>query len=149
MLTRRQFNTGLATGSAVSSARLTNAANYADLNVVLVRFGGGARRFETIDPEVARQLAESGLSEDARANVLMQPDELVAADHRSFAPDQSLAIQAIWRDRRRDFGDSGFKNPRGDRPVTALAIRALSSLRPQLMMLNYQDPDYVYWGNAS
>jgi len=33
--------------------------------------------------------------------------------------------------------------------LTALATRALSELRPRLMMVNYQDPDYVHWGNAS
>ena len=26
---------------------------------------------------------------------------------------------------------------------------AMEDLRPRLMMINYQDPDYVHWGNAS
>jgi phosphoglycerol transferase MdoB-like AlkP superfamily enzyme len=40
-------------------------------------------------------------------------------------------------------------NPRGDRLLTELAIRALTDLRPKLLMLNYQDCDYVHWGNLT
>ena len=28
-----------------------------------------------------------------------------------------------------------------------LALRALKTLRPRFLMINYQDPDYVHWGN--
>jgi len=271
MFTRRQFNAGLGAALAATSAIPARAASYDGPNIILVRFGGGVRRYETIDPagtyapnlvnrlaprgvmipdmrieqlddvntshaegtlnlltgrylayrdlssglgidrlepteptlfeylrqsfdipshqvllvngedrpqeefftfgmnphygisyrsemlslhrfklfKVAQQLAEGALTGDAREKIIQQRDELLAADHRSFAPDQSPAIQAFWHDWRRDFGDSGLKNPRGDRLLTALAIRALGSLRPRLMMVNYQDPDYVHWGNAS
>ncbi len=97
----------------------------------------------------ARQLAEGGLSDEARAKVMQERNALLAADHRAMAPEQSAPIQSFWDAWRRDYGDSGFKNPRGDRLLTALATRAMADLRPLLMMVNYQDPDYVHWGNAS
>lgn len=31
--------------------------------------------------------------------------------------------------------------------LTALALSAIKQLRPRLLMINYQDPDYVHWGN--
>ena len=40
-------------------------------------------------------------------------------------------------------------NPRGDRLLTELTIRALKELRPRLIMVNYNDPDYVHWGNMT
>ena len=40
-------------------------------------------------------------------------------------------------------------NPRGDRLLTELTIRALKELRPKLIMVNYQDCDYVHWGNVN
>lgn len=40
-------------------------------------------------------------------------------------------------------------NPRGDRLLTELSIRALKELRPKMMMVNYNDPDYVHWGYMS
>ncbi len=33
--------------------------------------------------------------------------------------------------------------------MTALALRALDELQPRFLMVNYQDPDYVHWGNPS
>src|SRR5262249_27249606 len=38
---------------------------------------------------------------------------------------------------------------RGDRVLTELALRALCELRPKLLMINYQDTDYVHWGNRN
>lgn len=55
----------------------------------------------------------------------------------------------MWRRWQSFYGDSGLKNPRGDAALTELALWALRYLRPRLMMINYQDPDYVHWGNAS
>ena len=53
-LTRRQFSKGLLAAAGVSSltARAeTQAAEYDGPRVVIIRFGGGVRRRETIDPE--------------------------------------------------------------------------------------------------
>lgn len=58
-------------------------------------------------------------------------------------------IEAFWENWRAFYGDSGFVNPRGDRLLTELALRALKQLRPKMMMINYNDPDYVHWGNPA
>ena len=42
-----------------------------------------------------------------------------------------------------------MRNPRGDRLLTELSVRALRELQPRFLMVNYQDPDYVHWGNPS
>lgn len=76
--------------------------------------------------------------------------ELTELDIRATdASGQGPELDVFWSDWRRDYGDSGFKNPRGDRLLTELAVRAIDRLRPKLMMIHYQDPDYVHWGNLS
>ncbi|MEM6678902.1 MAG: hypothetical protein AAF675_13635, partial [Pseudomonadota bacterium] len=87
-------------------------------------------------------------------------DEQIAADRKALAeleakgmrgvpPRQAPEIEAMWADWRAQWGGSGLKNPRGDGALTELALWALRQLRPRLMMINYQDPDYVHWGNAT
>ena len=76
-------------------------------------------------------------------------DDLLAADPRAITPDQSPDIRAFWARWRAHYGEDGLRNPRGDRLLTALAVRAMRELRPRFMMVNYQDTDYVHWGNAS
>ncbi len=97
----------------------------------------------------ARILEEGGLTAEQEQLARNAYDELLAVDAREFAPEQSPEIQAMWARWRAYYGDDGFKNPRGDRLLTELALWALRDLRPRLMMINYQDPDYVHWGNAS
>ena len=97
----------------------------------------------------ARILEEGGLAEDERLAAEKALAELQAADARDFVPDQSAPIQKFWSNWRDHYGDDGFKNPRGDRLLTELALWAIRDLKPRLMMVNYQDPDYVHWGNAS
>ncbi len=97
----------------------------------------------------ARILEEGGLAEDQRLAAEKALAELQAKDERSFVPDQSEPIQRFWAKWRDHYGDDGFKNPRGDRLLTELALWAIRDLKPRLMMVNYQDPDYVHWGNAS
>ena len=271
MINRRTFNTGLAAAALAAAGTPTFAKDYRGPNVIVIRFGGGVRRFETIDPagtfapytlhhlakrgvlipdlrieqldgvdtshaegtlniltgrylayrdagsrfltdrlepteptlfeyfreafdvpshqvllvngedrpqeefftygvhrhygityrsemlslhrfklyKHAQQLTEAGLSDEARAKIQQELADLQNADPRDFAPDQSPELQNFWADWRRDYGDSGLKNARGDRLLTQLAIRALSDLQPRLMMVNYQDPDYVHWGVAN
>ncbi len=60
---------------------------------------------------------------------------------------QSAPIEALWERWRRYWGDSGFVNPRGDRLLTELALWGLRELRPKLMIVHYNDCDYVHWGN--
>jgi len=79
--------------------------------------------------------------------------ELAKLERQSFRDaterGQARQIEAMWQRWREHYGDSGLKNPRGDAALTELAIWALRFLQPRLMMINYQDPDYVHWGNAS
>jgi hypothetical protein len=77
--------------------------------------------------------------------------KLEAIDYRRDGTDggQVRAIESFWEDWRRHFGQSGLINPRGDGLLTELAIRAMRKLQPSLMMVNYQDPDYVHWGNPA
>ncbi len=97
----------------------------------------------------ARILEEGGLPEDEQLAAEKALSELQAKDARSFVPDQSAPIQQFWSNWRDHYGDDGFKNPRGDRLLTELTLWAIRDLKPRLMMVNYQDPDYVHWGNAS
>jgi len=72
--------------------------------------------------------------------------KLRQADYRLLKDAQPAAIQQFWADWRGYYGESGFRNPRGDRLLTELALRALQKLRPRFLMINYNDPDYVHWG---
>ena len=62
---------------------------------------------------------------------------------------QSPQLEAFWQRWRRYYGESGLVNPRGDRVLTALSVRAIRELQPRLMMINYNDCDYVHWGYKS
>ena len=76
--------------------------------------------------------------------------KMEAVDYRqSEMEGQCAPIQEFWAEWRAFYGESGLVNPRGDALLTELAVRALHQLRPKLMMINYQDPDYVHWGNMS
>lgn len=97
----------------------------------------------------ARILEESGRGEDELRIAQAAYDDLLAVDARAFVPDQSKPIQEFWARWRAHYGEDGFRNPRGDRLLTELALWAIRDLKPRLMMVNYQDPDYVHWGNAS
>ncbi|MCI2398783.1 hypothetical protein [Aliiroseovarius subalbicans] len=99
--------------------------------------------------KVARQLEELGTDDPAHVDIEKQYQNLLAADPRDIAPKQSPDVTAFWRRWRLHYGDDGLRNPRGDRLLTELTIRAMEQLRPRLIMVNYQDPDYVHWGNAS
>lgn len=79
-----------------------------------------------------------------------QLEKLESLDYRNTNRDgQGPQIQAFWENWRKHYGESGFVNARGDRLLTELAVRAIKQLRPKLMMINYNDPDYVHWGNMS
>ncbi|MDD9921040.1 MAG: sulfatase-like hydrolase/transferase, partial [Boseongicola sp.] len=97
----------------------------------------------------ARILEGGGLTDEARIAAENSYAELLAADARDIVPEQSPEIQTMWARWREHYGDDGLKNPRGDRLLTELALWAIRDLNPKLMMINYQDPDYVHWGNAS
>jgi hypothetical protein len=95
------------------------------------------------------QLAEGGLTDEARLAVEEERAQLLTVDPRGATPDPSPEVEAFWARWRTDFGDDGLRNPRGDRLLTELATRAMAELKPRFMMVNYQDPDYVHWGNPT
>ena len=72
--------------------------------------------------------------------------ELEKKDHRLVKDRHSSKLDEFWSRWRDQYGESGFRNPRGDRLLTELTMRALKELRPRLLMVNYNDPDYVHWG---
>ncbi|MEQ1865893.1 MAG: hypothetical protein ABL996_14745 [Micropepsaceae bacterium] len=96
-----------------------------------------------------KKIAAGAFDGEALTRAKQQLVEMEAGDLRRDAVPQSPRLETFWRDWQRDYGESGFKNPRGDRLLTALSLRALAELKPKLMLINYQDPDYVHWGNAS
>ena len=97
-----------------------------------------------------RQIAEGNLDEKAFKQKSAELAKNEALDYRvKDASAQSPEITAFWERWRRFYGDSGFVNPRGDRLLTELTLRAMKELRPKMLMVNYNDPDYVHWGNAS
>src|SRR5687768_1977744 len=76
--------------------------------------------------------------------------KLEAVDFRNTEKNgQGPELTQFWDRWRQHYGESGFVNPRGDRLLTELTIRALRELRPKLIMVNYNDPDYVHWGNMT
>ena len=62
---------------------------------------------------------------------------------------QAPELRAFWESWQRYYRATGLVNPRGDRVLTELAIRAIRQLRPRLMMINYNDCDYIHWGHMS
>lgn len=99
---------------------------------------------------IRRQLEEGRWRDGERAAKELELETMESLDRRApgrGAP--SAPIQGFW-DRWRDYyGDSGLKHPRGDGLLTELAVEAMRQLRPRLMMVNYQDCDYVHWGNVN
>jgi hypothetical protein len=89
-------------------------------------------------PEPERHAKEKQLAEMERKDYRVRDNKVVSPQLDSF--------WGHWRDY---YGKSGFVNPRGDRLLTELSLRALKELRPRLMLINYQDPDYVHWGPPS
>jgi hypothetical protein len=61
--------------------------------------------------------------------------------------DQGAEIARFWDRWHERYGEAGSSDLRGDRLLTELAVQALARLRPRLMMVNYQDCDFVHWGN--
>ncbi len=97
----------------------------------------------------AMQLDEGGLTDERRAEIEAERTGLLTQDPRGTSPDPSPEVTAFWARWRQSYGDTGFKNPRGDRLLTELSVRAMAELKPRFLMVNYQDPDYVHWGNPS
>lgn len=96
-----------------------------------------------------RQIAEGRFEGQARQRAERTLSQMEQVDHRqSERTGQGSVLDGFWERWHGHYGESGFINARGDRLLTELALRALEELKPRLMMINYQDPDYVHWGQA-
>ncbi|PYK59669.1 MAG: hypothetical protein DME21_12715 [Verrucomicrobia bacterium] len=97
-----------------------------------------------------RQVAEGKLTDKQIEQRQKELAKWEKVDYRTKGEDrQGQELEAFWQRWREYYGDSGFVNPRGDRLLTELTVRAIKELRPRLLMVNYQDCDYVHWGNMS
>src|SRR5947208_10270172 len=97
-----------------------------------------------------RQIAEGKLTDKQIEQRKKELAKWEKVDYRTRGEDrQGQELEAFWQRWREYYGDSGFVNPRGDRLLTELTVRAIKELRPRLLMVNYQDCDYVHWGNMS
>jgi len=96
-----------------------------------------------------KRLAGDTLQGEERTSAETQLRTLESSDLNREIVRPSPPLESFWEGWRRDYGDSGLINARGDRLLTALTLRAMKELKPKLMLVNYQDPDYVHWGNAS
>jgi hypothetical protein len=94
-------------------------------------------------------LAEGRLTDEARTRIEAERAGLLNVDPRGATPEPSPEVEAFWSRWRTSFGDDGLRNARGDRLLTELSVRAMAELKPRFMMVNYQDPDYVHWGNPT
>jgi hypothetical protein len=92
----------------------------------------------------ARDGTEAGL-----AAATEEYGKLQGFDYRGLGTMQVPEIEGFWIDWEARYGRSGLVNPRGDRLLTELALAAMDRLQPRLMMVNYQDTDYVHWGVPS
>lgn len=117
---------------------------------------GVAYRSELLSPNRFRafmiqlQLEEDSIDPETRESLLEQLEEIKARSPEFLEPsDYSPVIRKFWRRWRAYYGDDNLKQPRGDRQTTELSLWAMRYLRPKLMMVNYQDTDFVHWGIKS
>ena len=106
------------------------------------------RRFKTF--LLRRQIAEGKFTGQELSQKQKDLAQMESVDYRHTETNgQGPELTKFWQRWREHYGDSGFVNPRGDRLLTELTIRAIKELRPKLIMVNYSDPDYVHWGNMT
>jgi len=97
-----------------------------------------------------QQIAQGKLSDKEIEKKKKELTKWEKVDRRTKGDDrQGSELESFWQHWREYYGDSGFVNPRGDRLLTELTVRAIKELRPRLIMVNYQDCDYVHWGYMS
>jgi hypothetical protein len=107
-------------------------------------------RFKTwlLEQQIARD--GDGWSAEKRAAKVGELHKMKALDYRDPAPPPTNPeIASFWQRWRDYYGESGLVNPRGDGLLTELAVRAMRELEPRLVMINFNDCDYVHWGNMS
>jgi hypothetical protein len=96
------------------------------------------------------QLKMKGIPENEWIEKQKQLKDLEAFDYRLLnTQGQSPEIENFWKSWKEFYGETGYVNPRGDRLLTELTLWAMRLLRPRLLIVNYNDPDYVHWGYPS
>jgi hypothetical protein len=96
---------------------------------------------------LAGELAGDKLTDSQRAKKAAALAELRELDYRADKEaGQGREVDGFWSRWQDYYGRTGLVNPRGDALLTELTVRALRQLRPRLLMVNYQDCDYVHWG---
>jgi hypothetical protein len=106
------------------------------------------RRFKTF--LLRRQIKEGKFAGKQFAQKQKQLAQMEALDYRHIERDgQGTELDAFWQRWREYYGENGFVNERGDRLLTTLTLRAMRELQPRMIMVNYNDPDYVHWGYMS
>lgn len=94
------------------------------------------------------RLADGKLSDAEIATLTEELNKLAVGDRRTRGrDDQGAEIARFWDRWHGRYGEAGASDLRGDRMLTELATQAMAWLRPRLMMVNYQDCDFVHWGN--
>jgi hypothetical protein len=97
-----------------------------------------------------RQIEAGDLSGKPLEDTKNKLAQLEALDYRrGDNSGQTPEIYSFWERWRKYYGESGLRNPRGDSLLTELAVRAIRELQPRLLMVNYNDCDYVHWGNLA
>ena len=106
-------------------------------------------RFKTF--LLREEIANGRLPEDVLQEKKRKLEEMEDLDYRTVnrARVATPELDGFWRKWREYYGSTGFVNTRGDRLLTTLALWAIRELQPKLLMINYQDPDYVHWGPRS
>lgn len=95
-----------------------------------------------------RKIEEGRLEGDALKEEKKKLEKWEKVDYRTQGQDrQGPEMEGFWERWRAFYGETGLVNPRGDRLLTELTVRALRELTPRLVMVNYNDCDYVHWGN--
>jgi len=90
------------------------------------------------------------LSPQQRDQITKELRELESIDTR-LPTSKNEQLQGFWERWQAHYGETGFKNPRGDRLLTELALRSMQDgqIQPRMMIVNYTDCDYVHWGIPS
>lgn len=89
-------------------------------------------------------------AENERRKMIQDLKQMKMIDYRARGKSDDLsAIRSFWEKWHSHYGNDGLKNARGDRLLTELTLWSMNLLKPKLMMINYNDPDYVHWGNMT
>ena len=90
------------------------------------------------------------VAEDRRRELEKNLREMKQIDYRTNGKvNEQPEIRSFWEKWHSYYGKDGLKNARGDRLLTELGLWSMNHLKPRLMMINYNDPDYVHWGNMT